>query len=74
MHVHVYAGVITIVSLQGDNSVSYYLTFLFPVQQSRDCLLVHIYVYSCLMPISDRASNKRTHHPHPITPKNKNKN
>lgn len=69
---HVYAGVITIVSLQGDKSVSYYLTFLFREQQSRECLLVYVKVYTCLMPISDRASNKRTHHPHPITPKKKN--
>lgn len=61
---HVYA----IVSLQVNNSLSYTTwRFSSKIQQSRDCLLV--YAYSCLMPISDRASNKRSHHHHPITPK-----
>lgn len=63
---HVYA----IVSLRVNNSVSYTTwRFSSKIQQSRDCLLVYVYAYSCLMPISDRASNKRTHHHHPITPK-----
>lgn len=63
---HVYA----IVSLQVNNSVSYTTwRFSSKIQQSRDCLLVYVYAYSCLMPISDRASNKRTHHHHPIPPK-----
>lgn len=68
---HGYA--ISIVSLQGDNPVSYYMSFLFTEQRSGDCLLVKVYMYSCLMPISDHASNKRTHQPHLITPKNEEK-